>query len=360
MRVPCPKAPPPLWAGTAGDRSNLSLPFFHERARMRGQQFVSAATSSPRSAASSPAWALPRSPFLGEPMTTLRNITDALATCQLPLPKSAARWTTISDALRAHHDAQLVEDLTNALEAMTADSAGETVDRLTRQRLEVEPAQIVARQLIEGANARAVRAVQADADSIIAAARKQFDQAAKTIADNATVYSASDTHEDLLRRGVHAAEVWSKIAHASQTLDAVTHLWSTLYGTPATLDAVVSTYDGDHWRRMDGEALFARATAGTRSWPPATCCGSTPTPRPWPLSLPRPSAHCVPRSLGVTASSSWTRCAHDARRGGRCPRDVSAQGTAGEGSRGRDGFKGSVETTTEVDLTPAQQLPALP
>ena len=190
-------------------------------------------------------------------MTTLRNITDALATCQLPLPKPATRWTTISDALRAHHDAQLVEDLTNALEAMTADSAAETVDRLTHQRLEAGPSQIVARQLIEGANARAVRAVQADAESIIAAARKQFDEAAKTIADNASVYSATDTHEDLLRRGIHAAEVWSKIAHASQTLDSVTHLWSTLYGTPATLDAVVATYDGDHWRRMDGEALFA-------------------------------------------------------------------------------------------------------
>jgi hypothetical protein len=192
-------------------------------------------------------------------MTTIRNITDALATCQLPLPDSATHWTDISDALRTHHDAQTIEDPTNALETMTADSAGETVDRLTRQRLEVNQSQIVARQLIEGANARAARAAQAHADSIIAAARKQFDQAAKTIHDNANAYSPNDTHEDVLRRGAHAATVWAEITRASHTLDAVTHLWSTLYGTPPTLDAVVETYDGDHWRRMDGEALLGSA-----------------------------------------------------------------------------------------------------
>jgi hypothetical protein len=191
---------------------------------------------------------------------TIRNITDALAACQLTLPKSAAHWTTISDALRDYHDGQVAENPSDALETISAASAAETVARLTRQRLELDLSQVVARQLIEGANARAARAAQAEADSLIVKARRRFDAAAKVIAEYAAAYSPNDSHEDVLRRGVHAADVWFKITQATAELDAAAHLWCTLYERPTTVDAVIETYDGDHWRRVDAEQTFADAS----------------------------------------------------------------------------------------------------
>lgn len=187
---------------------------------------------------------------------TIRNLTDALTTCGLNLPESAAALVATRDALSVDRDTHRIEQIHEVVDSLTPDNAIEHVERITRQRVEVELRSIVSSQLIAAVEARAARAVQAEADTLIAAHRKTFDAAAKIISKHAAAFGPTDPAESVLARGTEAAKAWSAILDASAVLDASAHLWSTLYERPATTDALVATFDGNHWRRIDSEEVF--------------------------------------------------------------------------------------------------------
>lgn len=187
---------------------------------------------------------------------TLRNLTDALAACEIPTPKAAAAWLAIRDAVRDSATAHQIQQPDQVIDDLTPKNAAEHVDRLVRQRLEVDERRAVVSQLAATAEGRAARAIQADADKILAEYRARFDTAAQTIAANAAAFSPDDEAEAVLNRGADAATAWTAIAHASATLDAAAMLWSTLYEQPLSADAVVASFDGDHWRRIDAQSAL--------------------------------------------------------------------------------------------------------
>lgn len=187
---------------------------------------------------------------------TIRNLTDALTACDLPLPTTAAALVATREALSADRQAHRIEQAHEVVDHLTPTNVVEHVERLTRQRVEVELRGIVSSQLVAAVEAQAARAVQAEADALIAAYRKTFDAAAKVIVKHAPAFGPTDPAESVLARGPEAAKAWSAILNASTVLDAGAHLWSTLYERPTTTDAVVATFDADHWRRIDSADVF--------------------------------------------------------------------------------------------------------
>lgn len=190
---------------------------------------------------------------------TIRNLSDALTACDLPMPKQAAEWISLRDAIRADDQAAHIQQPDHVIDQMTPKNASDYVDRLVRQRLEVDERRIVVSQLAATAEGRAARAIASEADSLIASYRKRFDTAAKTIIAHAPAFTPDDQAEAVLARGPEAAAAWSAITQASADLDAGLHLWSTLYERPATSATVVATFDGDHWRKVDAQVALESA-----------------------------------------------------------------------------------------------------
>lgn len=190
---------------------------------------------------------------------TIRNLADALAACELEIPAAATALIAVRESLDNDRQTHRIEQAHEVLNDLTPANAVEHVERLTRQRVEVDLRAIVTSQLIEAVNAKAAKAVTDEADTLIARYRKKFDAAAKTITKHAAAFHPTDNPEAVLARGPEAAASWGAILEASAVLDAGAHLWSTLYERPTTTDSVIATYDADHWRRIDSTDVFASA-----------------------------------------------------------------------------------------------------
>lgn len=193
---------------------------------------------------------------------TIRTHLDALATCSLSVPASAQRWLDVAATLEQERDAEAERTALNAhhfIENITTDNAAAMLDEFTAAKLEAETRELLARQLIESANAKAEACIRAEADALIGMARKGFDKAVRQLTTDAGMYDPADSTEAVLRRGPDVAAAWGRVQDVSATLDQHLALWSALYGSRQTVDAVVKSYDEDHWRRVDADALFTGA-----------------------------------------------------------------------------------------------------
>lgn len=188
---------------------------------------------------------------------TLNQLTTALEANGLKMPAAALRWTELRaelDQLAQHRD----PDFQEVVDTLDPATLSEAVDLLTRQAVETETRIQVRSNLTQATAGRAVNEIRSRADDLTAQARKSFDSAARAIVKHADAYDPDDASEQVLTRGAEAAEGWRTIGQASADLDAHLSLWSLLYSAPIDLAAAVETYDGDHWRRIDGEQLFTQ------------------------------------------------------------------------------------------------------
>lgn len=154
------------------------------------------------------------------------------------------------------------QDITYAAADITAKSAPAVIDTLVRERLEEGTRRMVAGQLADAVAARAGVELNRHRDSLILEARKGFDAAVHEITQVAHTYPPALSPGDVITRGTDAATAAATISNASATLDQYRALWPLVTGIVFGPDAVVESYDGDWWRRVDAGQILN----GENSW----------------------------------------------------------------------------------------------
>lgn len=190
------------------------------------------------------------------PSTTTANLlVNSLTSVGLAIPKDAAAWLLLRQNLEASLE-RPTEDIQEAVEAVKLEGVEPVVDRLVRERVEATTRKQVTNDLIEAAAGYAVRLIRAKSDDLIRKARPAFDKAAATVHEHAQVYSPDQQAASVLDAGPASGAAWTAIRDASATLDEYATMRAHLYGVPTSADAVVASYDGDWWMRVDASQDF--------------------------------------------------------------------------------------------------------
>ncbi|UDY22395.1 hypothetical protein [Nocardioides sp. Kera G14] len=190
--------------------------------------------------------------------TTFAPTVSSLAALGIKPSKTVQHWLDLVAKLRdiAEQDRQTPATIEDEIDSVSVESADEAIAARVRRDMERQNRINIAGQMVEAACSRGMAEVRAEGDDIVGRLRPTFDKAADIVRTNAEAFDPDEDPAAVLSRGAQAAAAWTAIRDASDTLNAICRALAPLYGLQPDADAVVSNYDGDHWKRVDAQAAF--------------------------------------------------------------------------------------------------------